>query len=107
MLADPKWWRGLFASSRRPSGGWRGAWYCCDDHRRRDRNNLLLFIFVVIVVVIDLDNHADFDLDLVGVVQLDGITLGLDGGGLRLFLVGVDSGVSWCLGHSGSYVTDG
>ena len=106
MLADAKGWRGLFACSRRPSGSRRGAWYRGDDDRCRDRDNLLLLV-VVIVIVIDLDNHADLDLDLVGVVQLDGVTLGLNDGGLRLFLVGVDSGVRWFLGHSGSYVTDG
>jgi hypothetical protein len=105
MLADAKGWRGLFACSRRPSGGRGGARCHGYDDRRRDRDNLLLFI--VVVIVIDLDYDADFDLDLVGVVQLDGISLGLDDGGLRLFLVGGDRGVSWCLGHSGSYVTDG
>ena len=79
-----------------------------DDHRRRDRDDLLLVIVVVIVVVVDLDDNPDLDLDLVGVVQLDGVTLRhLGGGGLRLFLVGVDGGVGWFFGHSGSYVADG
>ncbi|MFI5285682.1 MAG: hypothetical protein ACHQ4F_05125 [Candidatus Dormibacteria bacterium] len=105
MLADPKRWRRLLARPRRPSGGRRWPWCRGDDHRRRDGDDLLLVI--VVVIVIDLDNYADFDLDLVGVVQLDGITVGFGDGGLRLFLVRVGSGVSWFLGHSGSYVTDG
>jgi hypothetical protein len=106
VLADAKWWRRLLTRSGWPPWCGRRSWSGRNHHRRRNRDDLLLVI-VVLVVVINLDDNADLDFDLVGVVQFDGVTLEhLGGGGLGLFLVGVDGGVYWFLGHSGSYVTD-
>jgi hypothetical protein len=106
VLADTKRWRRFLA---RP--GWapwcrRGTWCGDGDHRSGNRHDLLVLL-ILLVIVVDLDDHPDLDLDLVGVVQLNGITFDRPrDGGLRFVLVGVDGGVDWFLGHSGSYVTD-
>ena len=65
-------------------------------------------VILVVIVVVDHGDNADLDIDLLGVVQLDGITLEhLGRGRIGLVRFGVDGGVGWFFRHSGSYVTDG
>jgi hypothetical protein len=107
VFAHAERWRGLLARSGRSPRRRRGSWRRRDHNRRGYSDDLLFLVVVLIVIFIDFDDDADLDFDLVCVVQFDGLTLEhLCGGGLRLFLVGVDGGVAWFLGHSGSYVAD-
>ena len=70
------------------------------------RDDLLLLV-ILVVIVVDLHDDPDLDLDLVGVVEFDGVSFEhLGDRGLWFVLVGVDGGVGWLLGHSGSYVMD-
>ncbi len=102
-LADAEGWRRLLACAGWASGCRRWTGHRRDDHRSRDRDDLLLV--VIVVVIVDLDDDPDLDLDLVGVVQFDGVSLEhLGDRDVRFFLIGVDGGVGWFLGHSGSYV---
>jgi hypothetical protein len=106
VLADTEGRRRLLARPGR-SARRRGRPWGRRDHHRSGNGDDLLFLVVLVVIVIDFDNDADLDFDLVCVVQFDGVTLEhLGSGGLRLFPVGVDGGVAWFLGHSGSYVAD-
>lgn len=107
MFADTKWGRWLLTRSRRSPGSGRRTWRRCDHHRHDDRDDLVLIVVVILIVVVDLDHHPDLDLDVFGLVQFDRITLERFGGrGIGRRLIGVDGGVGWFFGHSGSYVTD-
>jgi hypothetical protein len=82
---------------------------CGRDHHRgcNDDGDDLLLLVLVIVIVVGLDDDPDLDLDLLGVIEFDRVNLDhLGCRSLCFSLVGVDGGVGWFLGHSGSYVTD-
>jgi|GEM_PF-4651270 len=106
MLTHPEGGRRLLAGSGRSSGGRRGTRGRRDDHRHDDGDDLLRVV-ILVVIVVDFDDYPDLDLDLVRVVEFDGVSLeNLGHGGIRLFLFGIDGGVGGFLGHSGSYVMD-
>ncbi len=105
-LADAEGWRRLLASAGWPSGCRRGTGHRRDDDWSRDRNDLLLLV-ILVVIVVDLHDDSDLDLDLIGVVEFDGVSFEhLGDRGLWFVLLGVDGGVGWLFGHSGSYVMD-
>jgi hypothetical protein len=109
-LADAEWWGRLLTSARRPprSRGW--SWGDCNDDRRGNGSGdlLLVIVLVILVVIVDDGDDPDLDIDLVGVVQLDSITLGPLGGRCFGFVrFGVSGGVYWFCRHSGSCGADG
>jgi hypothetical protein len=100
-LADAEWWGRLLTSARRPPRSRRWSWDDCNDDRRGNGSGDLLL--VIVLVVVDDGDDPDLDLDLVGVVQLDSITLGPLGGRCVGFVrFGVSGGVDWFCWHSGS-----
>jgi hypothetical protein len=106
-LADAERWGRLLTSSRGPPGCRRGTRRGRNHDRHHGGNDLVLLILIVLVVIDD-GNDSNLDIDLLGVVQFDGITLeDLRRGCFGLVRFGVDGGIDRFCRHSGSYVTDG
>ncbi len=108
VLANTKGWRRLLTSPRGPAGCRRRTRRDSHDDGHDGRSRRLFLLVVVVLVVIDDRDDSDLDIDLLSVVQFDGITLQrLCGRCLGLVRFGVDGGIDRFCRHSGSYVTDG
>jgi hypothetical protein len=95
-LADAEGWGWLLSSARRSPRGRRWAGGDCNNHRRGHRSGdlVLVIVLVILVVIVDDGDDPDLDIDLLGVVQLHGITFGALGGGRIGFVgLGVSGGV--------------
>jgi hypothetical protein len=113
VLADPEGRRRLLTGAGRPAWGWRRPRHRGHDNRGHHRGDdrhlvIVLIILVVLIVIVDHNDDPDLDIDLLGVVQPDGITLRrLGGRGVGFVLVGVSGGVGWFFRHSISCEADG